>query len=67
MRRRRAQSRRRPNSRRHGLCFGSSHPAGINAAFADASVRAIQWGIDQAIFNALAHRSDGQVLSGDAP
>jgi len=40
--------------------FGSSHPNVINAAFADASVHPISFGIDQDVFARLGARADGQ-------
>jgi prepilin-type N-terminal cleavage/methylation domain-containing protein len=42
--------------------FGSAHAAGINAGFADASVRTLNYEIDFKVFNALGHRSDGENL-----
>jgi prepilin-type N-terminal cleavage/methylation domain-containing protein/prepilin-type processing-associated H-X9-DG protein len=39
--------------------FGSSHPAGMNAVFADGSVHNIKYGIDPQIFNGLAYINDG--------
>jgi prepilin-type processing-associated H-X9-DG protein len=33
--------------------FGSAHPGGTNAVFADGSVHTIRYGVDQTIFNAL--------------
>jgi prepilin-type N-terminal cleavage/methylation domain-containing protein len=41
-----------------GYRFGSAHAANMNAGFADASVRSINYGIDPELFNRLAHRSD---------
>jgi hypothetical protein len=41
-----------------GFRFGSAHSTIMNTGFADASVRSIQFEIDQEIFNRLAHRSD---------
>lgn len=46
--------------RNSGYCFGSPHPAGINATFADGSVRLLSYDIEQIMFNRLAHRADGQ-------
>ena len=40
--------------------FGSAHSAGLNAGFADASVRTLDFEIDFRVFNAMGHRSDGQ-------
>jgi len=48
-----------------GLTFGSAHPAGMNAVFADGSVHNIKYGIDGDVFNALGHRSDGSTLAQD--
>ncbi len=42
--------------------FGSAHPAGLNAVFADGSVHNIKYGIDADVFNALARRDDGTAL-----
>jgi prepilin-type processing-associated H-X9-DG protein len=46
-----------------GRHFGSSHPTGINAVFADGSVHWISYGIDPTVFSYLGNISDGQVLS----
>ncbi|HEV3262219.1 MAG TPA: DUF1559 domain-containing protein [Gemmataceae bacterium] len=46
--------------------FGSAHPAGINAVFADGSVHNIKYGIDPQVFNALANRDDGTNLANDS-
>ena len=45
-----------PNANYH---FGSAHPSGINAAFADGAVRQISYEINPYIFNDLANRNDG--------
>lgn len=42
--------------------FGSAHVAGINAGFADASVRTLRYDIDIEIFNYLGHRADEQTI-----
>ncbi|MEM9353701.1 MAG: DUF1559 domain-containing protein [Planctomycetota bacterium] len=42
--------------------FGSSHPGGFNAVFADGSVHSIQYDIDLLVFDVLGNRADGQVL-----
>lgn len=42
--------------------FGSSHPSGFNAIFADASVRTVNYDIDVVLFNALATRSRDEVV-----
>lgn len=39
--------------------FGSAHPAGMNAVFADGSVHSVKYGIDPQVFNALGNRDDG--------
>jgi len=39
--------------------FGSSHPTGFNAVFADGSVRGITWNIDVTMFHRLGQRADG--------
>jgi prepilin-type processing-associated H-X9-DG protein len=41
-----------------GFRFGSAHAGGMNAGFADASVRTINYEIEPEIFNRLGHRSD---------
>ena len=42
--------------------FGSSHPGGINAVFADASVQTINYDIDREVFNLMGHKSDGETF-----
>jgi prepilin-type N-terminal cleavage/methylation domain-containing protein/prepilin-type processing-associated H-X9-DG protein len=42
--------------------FGSSHPGGINAVFADGSVRTISFTVGQVVFERLGNRGDGQVV-----
>ena len=42
--------------------FGSAHPAGMIAGFADGSVRPIRYDIDIETFNYLGHRADGQTI-----
>jgi prepilin-type N-terminal cleavage/methylation domain-containing protein/prepilin-type processing-associated H-X9-DG protein len=42
--------------------FGSAHPAGCNAVFADGSVHNIKYGIDPQVFNALGNMDDGTNL-----
>jgi prepilin-type N-terminal cleavage/methylation domain-containing protein/prepilin-type processing-associated H-X9-DG protein len=46
--------------------FGSAHIAGINAAFADGSVRSIAYDIDVLVFNALGTRN-GEETVADEP
>jgi prepilin-type N-terminal cleavage/methylation domain-containing protein/prepilin-type processing-associated H-X9-DG protein len=42
--------------------FGSSHRSGINAAFADGSVRPISYTVRPDVFMKLGHKSDGQAI-----
>jgi prepilin-type N-terminal cleavage/methylation domain-containing protein/prepilin-type processing-associated H-X9-DG protein len=44
------------------LHFGSPHTSGINAAFADGSVRALNYDIDVVVFNGLATRNGEEQL-----
>jgi prepilin-type N-terminal cleavage/methylation domain-containing protein/prepilin-type processing-associated H-X9-DG protein len=46
-------------NRTNGFRFGSAHAAGVNAVFADGSVRSINYDITPTEFNRLAHRADG--------
>jgi prepilin-type processing-associated H-X9-DG protein len=48
-----------------GFVFGSAHPSGINAVFADGSVHHISYNVDSLVFNALGHRADGTVFNND--
>jgi prepilin-type N-terminal cleavage/methylation domain-containing protein/prepilin-type processing-associated H-X9-DG protein len=43
--------------------FGSSHSYGINAVFADGSVRSISYSIDPTIFGYLGNKSDGHAIN----
>lgn len=54
----------RPDARAggNGFEFGSAHPGGMNAVFADGSIRMIRYGIDPVMFNRLGHRADGQLV-----
>lgn len=45
-----------------GFRFGSAHSGGMNAGFADASVRTISYDIELELLNRLAHRSDEEDL-----
>ena len=45
--------------------FGSAHPAGFNAAFADGSVSAISFDVDILLFNALGTRNGGELVNRD--
>ncbi len=42
--------------------FGSAHPAGFNAVYADGSVHTINYEVDQQIFDYLGDRQDGEVI-----
>jgi prepilin-type processing-associated H-X9-DG protein len=44
--------------------FGSAHPGGFNAGFADGSLRVIPYDIQTIAFKRLANRHDGQVDEG---
>ncbi|MCA9261285.1 MAG: DUF1559 domain-containing protein, partial [Planctomycetales bacterium] len=44
------------------MFFGSAHPSGINAAYADASVHGIGFNVDRAIFNALGTRAGAETF-----
>jgi hypothetical protein len=48
------------------LMFGSSHPAGISAVFADGSVHTVSYDIDVKIFRLLGERDDGQTIPDDS-
>ncbi|MBA4068221.1 MAG: hypothetical protein C0501_31870 [Isosphaera sp.] len=43
--------------------FGSAHPGGMNAVFADGSVTHIRYGIPNAVFQLLVRKDDGLVVS----
>jgi len=47
-----------------GKLFGSSHPSGFCAAFADGSVRLIPYDIDPSLFQALGDKADGVAVPG---
>ncbi len=46
--------------------FGSYHPGGGNFAFGDGRVRFISERIDPGVYRRLGHRSDGDLIGGDA-
>jgi prepilin-type N-terminal cleavage/methylation domain-containing protein/prepilin-type processing-associated H-X9-DG protein len=58
-----------PNNRlpspRLGSYFGGAHTGGMNALFADGSVRMISWSVSQTNFFNLCHKSDGNVVNTD--
>jgi prepilin-type processing-associated H-X9-DG protein len=43
--------------------FGSAHPGGINALFADGSVTGINFDVDLETFNRLGNRQDGEPIT----
>jgi prepilin-type N-terminal cleavage/methylation domain-containing protein/prepilin-type processing-associated H-X9-DG protein len=45
--------------------FGAAHPSGMNAAFADGSVRTIHFGINNRLFRNVCVRNDGEVIDLD--
>jgi prepilin-type processing-associated H-X9-DG protein len=50
----------------NSIAFGSSHPSGFNAAFADGSVRVIHYSVSLDLLRRLCSRNDGQAVpSGD--
>jgi prepilin-type N-terminal cleavage/methylation domain-containing protein len=55
----------RNDSSYYDLRFGSSHGAGLNAAFGDGSVRLIRYTVAPTVFQRACNRSDGQPLSLD--
>ncbi len=44
------------------LFFGSAHPGGVNAVYADASAHFINFDVDHLIFNALGTREGGETV-----
>ncbi|MEX0613652.1 MAG: DUF1559 domain-containing protein [Pirellulales bacterium] len=48
--------------RHYGYCFGSAHPGGVNAVFADGSVHTLNYDIEHVIFNRLGDRADGESI-----
>lgn len=44
------------------LFFGSAHPGGVNAVYADASAHYITFDVDHLIFNAMGTRDGGEVI-----
>jgi prepilin-type N-terminal cleavage/methylation domain-containing protein len=49
----------------NGVAFGSSHPSGFCAAFADGSIRIIRYDIKLAVFKNVCSRNDGQFVNPD--
>jgi prepilin-type N-terminal cleavage/methylation domain-containing protein/prepilin-type processing-associated H-X9-DG protein len=52
----------RSPSPRLGSRFGGPHPAGLNAVFADGSVRSIRWSVSQTVFANICRRDDGNII-----
>ena len=42
--------------------FGSPHSNGINAVFADGSVKAVTYSVPNAVFQLLVRRADGIIV-----
>lgn len=55
----------RDGTNENGYGFGSAHPAGMNAVFADGSVHLLNYNIDRLILDRLANRHDGEVIDSD--
>lgn len=54
-----------PDGFKGSVTAGSAHPGGLNVAFADGSVRSLNYDIDLETFNQIGHRSDGEVITED--
>lgn len=52
-------------SQDYDYAFGSAHPGGFNAVFADGSVHTLNYDINQETLNQLAHRQDGEVIASE--
>jgi prepilin-type N-terminal cleavage/methylation domain-containing protein/prepilin-type processing-associated H-X9-DG protein len=50
---------------RANFLFGSAHPAGMNAVFADGSVHNIKFGIDPQVFNGISFINSGHTFPSD--
>jgi prepilin-type N-terminal cleavage/methylation domain-containing protein/prepilin-type processing-associated H-X9-DG protein len=48
------------------LMFGSAHSEGVNAVFADCSVRHIGYGVSNMVFQILCRKADGQQMDSSA-
>jgi prepilin-type processing-associated H-X9-DG protein len=46
-----------------GFMFGSAHPGGMNALFADGSIRHIPFTVDKVMFDRMGDRMDGQPVT----
>ncbi len=49
-----------------GFTFGSAHPGGMNAVFADGHVHTIRYDVDPVLFNLVGHRQDRAPIDLDA-
>jgi hypothetical protein len=49
------------------LFFGSAHPSGVNAVYADASAHFINFEIDYLVFNALGTRAGEETINSATP
>jgi prepilin-type N-terminal cleavage/methylation domain-containing protein len=49
------------------LFFGSAHPAGVNAVYADASAHFLNFEIDYLVFNALGTRAGDETINSATP
>jgi prepilin-type processing-associated H-X9-DG protein len=48
------------------LMFGSAHSVGVNAVFADGSVRHMSYGVSNMVFQILCRKDDGQSIDASA-
>ena len=54
---------RRDDHTHSGFDAGSAHPTGVNACYADGSVRPIRYDVPVAILMRLADRRDGEAVA----
>jgi len=52
-----------PEENYFGRSFGSAHAGGMNAMFADGSVRFIDYEVSPEVLNQMGHRDDGEVIN----
>jgi prepilin-type processing-associated H-X9-DG protein len=43
------------------MSFGSAHSGGVNVLKGDGAVSFVAYGVEQEVFNRMAHRRDGEV------